>query len=94
MVGWFTVTAARFHVLAGEVARFKSSEHAERGFCPRCGTALTFQSNRYPDEIDVTTCSLDDPERVPPKDHTFIRSQLRWVRLNDGLPSYQAARDA
>jgi hypothetical protein len=93
MMAWFTVPSAHFQVVAGEIAHFRSSDHGERGFCARCGTALTFQSSRCPDEIDVTTCSLDDPEAVPPLDHTFTRSQLSWVRLGDGLPRHLAARD-
>jgi hypothetical protein len=93
LVAWFTVPTSRFQVVAGTIAHFRSSEHAERGFCPRCGTPLTFKSNHYPDEIDITTCSLDQPERIPPRDHTFTRSQLPWVTLVDELPRYEAARD-
>ena len=44
------------------------------------------------DEIDVTTCSLDDPERLPPEDHTRTSSKLGWVKLADGLPEYREAR--
>jgi hypothetical protein len=44
------------------------------------------------DEIDVTTCSLDDPERLPPEHHTRTSSKLGWVKLSDGLPEYREAR--
>lgn len=49
---------------------------------------LTFESDEYPDEIDVTTASLDDPEAMPPRDQTHTKTRLRWVRLADGLPTY------
>jgi hypothetical protein len=91
-VAWFTVPAAEFRFTRGTPASFKSSEHGTRTFCPRCGTPLTFQSTRYPTEIDVTTCSLEDPERLPPKDHTRTSSKLSWVKLADNLPVYTETR--
>jgi hypothetical protein len=92
MVAWFSVPRAQLRWVSGTPTRYRSSAHAERSFCPRCGTQLTFQSDRYPEEIDITTCSLDDPERVPPQDHTRTSSQLRWVKLDDGLPRHAEAR--
>jgi hypothetical protein len=53
---------------------------------------LTCELDDFPEEIDVTICSLDQPEAVPPKDHTRSSSQLKWVKLADGLPSYQESR--
>jgi hypothetical protein len=92
-VSWFTVSERDFSVTAGAPTRFSSSEHGTRSFCTRCGTQLTFQSSRAPGQLDVTTCSLDDPERVPPRDHTRTSSQLSWIELADGLPWFPEARD-
>ena len=39
-----------------------------------------------------TTCTLDEPERLPPEDHTWTRSRLPWIRLADGLPEHREAR--
>jgi hypothetical protein len=89
----FTVSERDFSVTAGAPTRFSSSEHGTRSFCTRCGTQLTFQSSRAPGQLDVTTCSLDDPERVPPRDHTRTSSQLSWIELADGLPWFPEARD-
>lgn len=91
-VAWFTVPAVEFSVIAGTPASFKSSEHGTRTFCSQCGTPLTFQSTNHPAEIDVTTCSLEDPERLPPKDHTRTSSKLSWVKLADNLPAYAETR--
>jgi hypothetical protein len=91
-VTWFTVPPTDFTFTAGSPARFSSSVHGTRCFCPRCGTQLTFQTSRAADELDITTCSLDDPERVPPRDHTRISSRLAWVKLSDGLPEFPEAR--
>jgi len=93
-VAWFSVRSADFRFTAGEPARFSSSPHGTRTFCPTCGTQLTFKSSGAPGEIDVTTGSLDDPETVPPRDHIFIGTRLRWVRIDDGLPAHHGERPA
>ena len=92
MVAWFSVPRQGYRVTAGEAARYASSPGAVRTFCPRCGTPLTFEAEAHPDEIDVTTASLDDPEALPPRDHTRTATRLSWVRLADGLPQYPELR--
>jgi len=92
LVAWFTVPDADFRFTAGEPTRYRSSAAAERAFCSSCGTQLTFKSDENPGEIDITTCSLDEPERAQPRDHTWVRSQLSWVRLADGLPQHAKQR--
>ncbi|MBI3171522.1 MAG: GFA family protein [Hydrocarboniphaga effusa] len=64
---------------------FKSSTAAQRGFCPKCGTPLTFAYNTSK-WICVTIGSLDDPTRVPPTVHYGIESQVHWLHLHDELP--------
>ena len=93
-VAWFSVPSSGFSVLSGQPATFRSSDHGTRTFCPRCGTPLTFRSTRFPDDVDITICSLDDPEDVAPKDHTRVSSKLSWVRLDDELPVFKEERSA
>ncbi|MXP62190.1 GFA family protein [Roseomonas sp. M0104] len=92
LVAWFSVPAAGLRFTAGTPRHFASSARAERGFCPDCGTSLTYQSRDMPEEIDIATASLDDPEKVPPQDHTWVRSQLSWIRLADDLPRHVKVR--
>jgi hypothetical protein len=91
-VAWFTVPASGFAFTSGTPAEFQSSEHGRRSFCPKCGTPLTFRSAATPEETDVSTCSLDDPDLVPPKDHTFTGSALSWVELGS-LPAFEGKRE-
>lgn len=91
-VAWFSVPRASFRLVRGSPTRFWSSAKGVRSFCARCGTQLTFEHEDARDEIDVTTCSLDDPGRLPPEDHTRTSSRLRWIRLADGLPEHREAR--
>ena len=91
-VAWFSVRKDALEFTSGAPAAHASSEHGTRGFCARCGSQLTFSSSHHPDEIDVTAATLDDPERVPPKDHTFTSSSLSWARCEDGLPRFAEAK--
>jgi len=93
LVAWFTVPRDALRIVAGTPASFGSSAKGTRTFCPRCGTQLTFQYADAPDEIDVTTCSLDDPGRVPPEDHTHASARVAWLALGDGLPVHRGARE-
>jgi hypothetical protein len=92
-VAWFSMSREAFRFVRGAPARFRSSAHGTRSFCAHCGTPLTFESAEHPEEIDVTTCSLDEPNAVPSKDHTRTSSKLGWVALADGLKEYPEARD-
>jgi hypothetical protein len=85
-VSWFSVPAASFLFVRGAPARFASSDKALRQFCAACGTQLTFRFHATPGEIDVTLCSLDDPDRLAPEDHIYTSTRLRCMIFADGLP--------
>ncbi len=87
-VAWFTVPRAQFQLISGKPTQFRSSNHATRGFCPACGTQLTFADDALPGEIDITTCSLDDAGLAPPKRHIHTQSQVPWLIVSDGLPAF------
>ena len=91
-VAWFTVKRTDLRFVQGVLTHFHSTPTAVRGFCPRCGTQVTFENSASPGEVDITTCSLDRPELIPPVDHTFAADKVGWVRLCDGLPEYSAKR--
>ncbi len=61
----------------GEPARFRSSEHVERGFCRDCGTPL-FYDNLEGNRINLTIGSLDHPELFPPGANTGQEGQVPW----------------
>ena len=91
-VTWFSVPKSSFKFTSGTPTYFRSTTKGSRTFCPDCGTSLTYELDDFPNEIDVTTCSLDNPDLLPPKDHTQISSKLSWLTLGDGLPAYLESR--
>ena len=88
-----------FAVTRGMISAFQSSDIAERGFCAKCGTSLTYRvlgSQR----IGVTIGSLDDPNAVVPKKQLGLESRVTWLdaalaapeaSLSDWLKSRQVA---
>ncbi len=91
---WFTVKRAELRWLGAAPQRFVSSVRAERGFCPQCGSSLTYEGRAHPDDIDLAMASLDAPDALAVKDHIYVADKLPWVRLADGVPQYPGERAA
>lgn len=70
---------------------YKSSDIANRGFCPDCGTALTFQFVDSPN-IDISVAAFDAPNAFPPEEHLWTDSKIDWVEITGGLPQHPRGR--
>lgn len=92
VLAWVTFSVENFEWLRGEPPKFHSSDAVTRRFCGKCGTPLSYQHRDSPDEIDLTTCSLDEPNAFPPTHHSWLGHDLGWVKFGDGLPSFQQSR--
>jgi len=71
-----------------EPTYYQSSPIGERGFCPNCGSGLSFRGT-IPDWaqwIFIYCGTLDDPKNFQPKWHLGTESQLPWLDMNDDLP--------
>ena len=75
----------------GSAQEFESSPGVHRAFCGQCGTPLTYRSAARPTEIDVTICSLEQPELAAPVDHIWMQDAPPWDRPGDGLPQHPQA---
>ena len=94
VVPWVTFAAAQFQFTSGRPVQFSSSPPVRRSFCGSCGTPLTYEHSDSPSTIDITTCSLDDPQSFPPTHHSWLSDDIAWVRFGDGLPTFQQFRPA
>jgi hypothetical protein len=88
VVAWLTGPSDAFAWIKGEPAVYRSSQKAERLFCPTCGTQLVFREPGEPDRLDVTLASLDDPAAVRPDHHIWTASRIGWFEIADDLPRY------
>lgn len=71
---------------------YPSSPGVDRGFCPTCGSYLTFQR---PGRIFLLIGSLDEPEQIDMREprefeasHCFLSEKLSWIHIEDELPRY------
>jgi len=92
-VGWAGFAPARFRLLKGEMRLFESTPGVRRGFCPRCGTSLTYQKDpaKLPgaqDHIYITARTLDDPSAYPPEEHVLYGERVPWFHISDDLPRH------
>jgi hypothetical protein len=71
----------------GETARYPTSEHLDRVFCPRCGTRL-FAWRRDGTMAGVALAVFDDRNAFAPTEHIWVSEKMAWVRLDDGLPQH------
>ena len=65
----------------GEPKRFRSSNAASRGFCPECGTPLTYERDGV---VDIAIGAFDDPTVAAPVIQVYPNDKLPFV---DGIPA-------
>ena len=94
MVAWLTFPVERFRIVKGGPAAFHSTPPVTRTFCRDCGTPLTYVHADSPNTVDVTTCTLDDPDAFPPTHHSWLSHDVGWVKFGDGLPVLLTEKDA
>lgn len=75
-----SVAAENLHWTKAEPKRFRSSNHVMRGFCPECGTPLTYEA---PDGPALAIGSFDDPTAIAPEIQFGVEAKLPYV---DELP--------
>ena len=74
-----------FVITRGSLGVFRSSDSVERGFCPDCGTPLTF-ARIGGSKISVTVGSLDHPEDFPPHEQTCPDGRLPYFGVLHEVP--------
>ena len=92
VVAWATFPRDRVQWLTESPALFDSSAKAQRGFCPRCGSALLYSSRARSGWLDLTVGSFDDPESLVPTHHIFTSTRVHWVDVQKDLPAYPEAK--
>ncbi len=72
---------------------YQSSKIGTRGFCPECGSQMSFESTRWPGEIHLYAVSMDDPECYVPQLQCHHDERLGWLHLADDLPTFPASAE-
>ena len=71
--------------IRGEGTWSRSSKHAERGFCPECGSSL-FWRRRDRGGIEVAPGAVDSPTGLRMAGHIFVADKGDYYDIADGLP--------
>jgi len=87
-----TFPVARVNWTKGQPRLFQSSKIGRRGFCPDCGTSLTWVGVSTPTEVDIGVGTFDDASSFTPRDHIWTESALPWFHVADQLPRYRRSR--
>ena len=91
--GYASFSRETLRFTKGAAKIFRSSDFAQRGFCADCGSPLTYEYTSAPDRLSMTLGSLDHPERIPPRVHFGIESQVPWLHIDDDLPRHRTEDD-
>ena len=70
---------------AADLAWYRSSDAAERGFCRVCGSSLFWRADRR-DHVSIAAGSLDDSSGLRLAEHIFVADKAGYYELADGLP--------
>ncbi|MGX7953404.1 GFA family protein [Tsuneonella sp. HG249] len=90
MVPWVAFDMAALTLERGTPAIYRSSEHGERHFCPKCGTGLFYYNEQMlPGIVDVQSVTFDEAEAWPPQAHIQTADSLPWEETLDGLPRFE-----
>jgi hypothetical protein len=89
VVAWVSIHIESFSWLSRKPRTYRSSAHALREFCGRCGSYMAFRSDTCTDVMSINTSCFDEPEMFPPQKHIFVEDQISWFQTADDLPCYQ-----
>jgi hypothetical protein len=78
----------------GTPSFFASSSLAQRAFCAKCGTPLSFKYDTPSARMYTTIGSLDEPGRVELVKQYGIESRLPWVKFCETVPEERTAESA
>jgi len=87
-VAWFVVNIDQYTLLSGQPATFQSSPPVTRSFCAKCGTSLAYQHTDDRNAIELTTATLDDPQRFPPTREIWHSQRVAWAASNATIPHF------
>jgi hypothetical protein len=57
-----------------------------RSFCATCGTPVAYEHADDPESIELTTATLDEPQRFPPAKEIWHAQKVRWAASDPSIP--------
>lgn len=88
VAAWFGVRASAWRWVGQTPAEHASTPGVLRRFCSTCGSPMSYESSRWPDEIHGLIATLDDPGAVAPTMHVYHAERLCWFETSDTFPRH------
>jgi hypothetical protein len=92
-VAWAGFHKENIALLSGELMQVRHAGRI-RSFARCCGTPIFFQDEEDSEWIDVTICSMDQPEMLAPDVAIWTEDRLPWIAAAGTLPEFLRAREA
>ena len=73
--------------LGGEPKCFDNGP-VTRSFCATCGAPIAYVDRRLENQIWFLLGAMDYPGNYKPTLHAYVRQQLRFIHMPDGLPRH------
>lgn len=85
-VAWAVFEQNSFAWLKNKPSECSSSPGIFWRFCASCGSLVGYRRDSRPDHIDITTATLDNPDRFPPTVEIWVGEKIEWEALHPDLP--------
>ena len=87
-VTWVGVREDGFQITEGEedLVHYRSSDHATRSFCGRCGSSMLCNDDNHENVIEITLANLHEEIDREPQGHAYFDCRASWMKVDDDLP--------
>lgn len=92
-MAWAGFHRENIALLSGHLMQVRHADRI-RSFASCCGTPIFFQDAEDSEWIDVTICSMDQPEALAPDVAIWTEGRLPWIVSAASLPEFRRAREA
>ncbi len=87
-VSAFVGFAADAVVVSGTGLKSFDNGPVTRSFCGVCGSPIAYADGRIGDRLYFMLGAMDAPENYKPTLHAYVREQLPYLHMPDGLPRH------
>ena len=88
-VAWAVFDKSELEWIGDEPVAYSSSPGIDWLHCARCGSLVGYMRASRPNHVDITTGTLDQPERYPPTVEIWLEHRISWETLDPDLPKRQ-----
>ncbi|MET0231318.1 MAG: GFA family protein [Rhodanobacteraceae bacterium] len=90
VVSWFVIALDQF-AITGELTRYASSADVVRAFCAKCGTPISYVHRDAPSLIELTSATLDEPDRLVPTRESWLSEKIAWMCVDPARQHFPAS---